>query len=165
MELFKKYRIAIACAVVAIICVVCGVVVYMQAKAADAPEAVGMTYSSDEAGYTAHDSSFAAETTKSEPDIALLHFETGTGDEDAQWVFGDVEDATMLALGGRSVDQSSELFDGKYDTQLCIVANKAGETTFKAYGPVTETITVHASEDSDGNVVIDGVTKAVDVKE
>lgn len=165
MELFKKYRIAIACAVVAVVCVIAGVVAYGSAKAADTPEAVGMTYSSDEAGYTSHDSSFAAETAKSEPDIALLHFETGTGDEDAQWVFGDVEDATMLTLGGKSVDQSSELFDGKYDTQLCVVANKAGETTFKAYGSVTETITVHASEDSDGNVAIDRVTKTVDVKE
>lgn len=165
MELFKKYRIAIACAAVAVVCVIAGVVAYGSAKAADTPEAVGMTYSSDEAGYTSHDPSFAAETTKSEPDIALLHFETGTGDEDAQWVFGDVEDATMLTLGGKSVDQSSELFDDKYDTQLCVVANKAGETTFKAYGSVTETITVHASEDSDGNVVIDRVTKTVDVKE
>ncbi len=165
MELFKKYRIAIACAAVAVVCVIAGVAAYTSAKAADTPEAVGMTYSSDEAGYTSHDSSFAAETTKSEPDVALLHFETGTGDEDAQWVFGDVEDATMLTLGGKSVDQSSGLFDGKYDTQLCVVANKAGETTFKAYGSVNETVTVHASEDSDGNVVIDGVTKTVDVKE
>lgn len=165
MELFKKYKVAVCVgAVVVVVAVVCAVM-FARAKAADTPEAVGMTYSSDEASYTTHDSSFAAETTKTEPDIALLHFETGTGDTDAQWTFGDVEDTTMLTLGGKSVDQASELFDGKYDTQLCVVANTAGETTFKAYGDVTATVCVHASEDADGNVVIDSVTKTIDVKE
>lgn len=165
MESFKKHKVAIIAGcvgVIAIIGVIIGVCAY---QSANTQESLGMTYSSDEVEYATHSSSFAAETTQTEPAVALLHFATDTGDDAAQWTFGDVSDAEALTIGAKSVDESSSLFDGKYDTELCIIANKEGTYTFKAYGATTSTVTVTAVKNSDGNVAITNVISSVDVKE
>lgn len=165
MELFKKYKVAIIAGAVVVVAAVAGVIGFNVYKAANTQEALGMTYASSEVQYTTHTSDFGAETTQTEPAVALLHFSTDKGDDAAQWTFGDVSDVEGLTIGAKSVDESSTMFDGNYDTQLCIIANKAGTYTFKAYGATTSTITVTASADADGNVTINNITRAVDVKE